>query len=81
MTEEVRTLKPPYRIVRDFEFAEIMYLQDEVAEAVHGFALGILVSVFPGEDQETTLVYLDRQKALELRDRLNALLVHSDTHH
>jgi len=79
--EELIELQPPYRVVRDFDFAEVILPQDEPAEAIHGLALGLLVSVLPGEDQETTLVFLDRAKATELRDRLNALLAHPDTHH
>ena len=61
--------------------AEVIYQQGESKAPVHGFAFGILVSVLPGEDQETTLVILDREKAAELRDKLNELLARSDTHH
>ena len=81
MAEEFLELKPPYRIVREFDFTEVVYPRGEPTEAIYGFALGFLVSVIPGEDQETTLMILDRPTAIELRDRLNALLAHPDTHH
>lgn len=79
--EELRELNPPYRVVRDFDFAESLYFPDESKEAVYGFSMGFLVSVQPGGDQEATLMFLSRAKATELRDRLNALLAHPDTQH